>query len=69
VGRQWIDSAGADKDVSKLNAGAKSIAQFSDEYFRLAAANSVAENQIIPMPQPGEERIVSIRGHLYRMTP
>jgi Ca-activated chloride channel homolog len=67
-GRQWIDSSVSDKDIAKLNAEAKTIAQFSDEYFRLAAKNSVAENQILATQQPGEELIVSIRGQLYRIT-
>ena len=67
-GRQWIDSAVSDKDIAKLNTEAKTIAQFSDEYFRLAAKNSVAENQILSTQQPGEELIVSIRGQLYRIT-
>jgi Ca-activated chloride channel family protein len=67
-GQQWIDSSIADKDISKLNATAKTIAQFSDEYFRLAATNSVADNQILSLQQPGEELIVSIRGQIYRIT-
>jgi Ca-activated chloride channel family protein len=68
-GRQWIDSAIADKDLSRLNAEAKTIVQFSEEYFRLVAANSVAENQILATQQPGEELVVSIRGQVYRITP
>jgi uncharacterized protein YegL len=68
-GRQWIDSAVAGKDVSKLNAEAKSITQFSDEYFRLASANSIADNQILSMQQPGDELIVSLHGQLYRILP
>jgi Ca-activated chloride channel family protein len=67
-GQQWIDSSIADEDISKLNAAAKTIAQFSDEYFRLAATNSVADNQILSRQQPGEEFIVSIRGQIYRIT-
>jgi Ca-activated chloride channel family protein len=67
-GQQWIDSSIADRDISKLNASAKTIAQFSDEYFRLAAANSAADNQILATQQPGEELIVSIRGQIYRIT-
>jgi Ca-activated chloride channel family protein len=67
-GQQWIDSSIADKDVSKLNETAKTIAQFSDEYFRLAASNSVADNQILSRQQPGEELILSIRGQIYRIT-
>jgi uncharacterized protein YegL len=68
-GRQWIDSSVAHKDVAKLNSEAKSVVQFSDEYFRLVAANSTAENQILSVQQPGEELIVSMRGNLYRILP
>jgi hypothetical protein len=68
-GRQWIDSKVADKDLSKLNADAKSIVQFSEEYFELAALNSIRDIQILSMQQPGEELRVSIRGHVYRILP
>jgi Ca-activated chloride channel family protein len=68
-GRQWIDSTVADKDISRLNADAKPIVQFSDEYFRLVAANSIVDNQILALQQPGEELIVPIRGQLYRIMP
>lgn len=68
-GRQWIDSAAADKDASKLNSEARRVVQFSEEYFRLARANSIADNQILSMQQPGDELIVSIRGQLYRIVP
>jgi hypothetical protein len=66
-GRQWIDSAVSDRDVSKLNAQAKTVAQFSEEYFRLASQNTVAENQLLAVQRPGEELILSLRGQLYRI--
>jgi Ca-activated chloride channel homolog len=68
-GRQWIDSAVSDRDIARLNAESKPIAQFSDEYFKLAATNSVTDNLILAMQQPGEEMIVSIRGIVYRIMP
>lgn len=68
-GQQWIDSALADKPVDRLNAEARTVAQFSEEYFRLVAANNVAENQILATQQPGEDLIVSLRGQTYRITP
>jgi Ca-activated chloride channel homolog len=68
-GRQWIDSSVAHKDVTKLNSEAKSVVQFSEEYFRLVAANSTADNQILSVQQPGEELIVSMQGRLYRILP
>jgi hypothetical protein len=66
-GRQWIDSAVSDKDVSKLNEKAKTVTQFSEEYFTLAKLNSVADNQILSTQRPGEELIISLRGQLYRI--
>jgi hypothetical protein len=69
VGRQRIDSRVVDKDVSKLNAEAKSIVQFSEEYFKLATLNSVTDNRILSRQQPGEELRGSIRGHVYRILP
>ena len=67
-GRQWIDSRVADRDARKLASEAKVIHQFSDEYFKLAAANSSAENQILATLRPGEELIVELRGTVYRIT-
>jgi Ca-activated chloride channel family protein len=68
-GQQWIDSAVADQKVEQLNATAKAVAQFSDEYFRLATANNFAENQILASQQPGQDLIVLLRGQVYRITP
>jgi hypothetical protein len=68
-GRQWIDSTVTDKPVSALNAQARTVAQFSEEYFQLVRSNSSVENQILAIQQPGEELIVALRGRLYRIVP
>jgi Ca-activated chloride channel homolog len=68
-GQQWIDSTVVDQPVEQLNRNAKSVAQFSEEYFRLAQANSLAENQILATQQPGQDLIVMLRGQVYRITP
>jgi Ca-activated chloride channel homolog len=68
-GQQWIDSDVADQPVDKLNAAARAVAQFSDEYFKLVLANNTAENQILASQQPGQDLIVRLRGQLYRITP
>jgi len=68
-GRQWIDSSVVDTPLDRLNSQARTIAQFSAEYFKLAAANSATDNQILAIQQPGEELIVAIRGQIYRITP
>jgi Ca-activated chloride channel homolog len=68
-GQQWIDSSLADRPVANLNAEARSITQFSDEYFKLAAANNLVENQILAAQQAGVELIVALRGQVYRIVP
>jgi len=68
-GRQWIDSAVSDRKLDQLNEAAKLVAQFSDEYFRLVAANSIPENQIFASQQPDQELIILLRGQVYRITP
>jgi Ca-activated chloride channel homolog len=68
-GRQWIDSTISDRAIAKLNADAKPVAQFSDEYFRLAASNTVTENLILASQPPDEDLLLSIRGQVYRITP
>ncbi len=68
-GQQWIDSSLADQPVDRLNTQAKTVVQFSEEYFRLVAGNNLAENQILATQQPGEELVVSLRGQIYRITP
>lgn len=66
-GNQWIDSSVTDKDIARLNTEAKSITQFSDEYFRLVAGNSVTENQLLSVQRPSEDLIIPLRGQLYRI--
>jgi Ca-activated chloride channel family protein len=68
-GQQWIDSRVADRDLAKLQREAKAIRQFSDDYFKLAAANSPTDNQILAAQRSGEELIVELRGTVYRITP
>lgn len=68
-GRQWIDASVSDKPVDKLNAEAREIRQFSDEYFTLVKANNAAENQILASQQQGEELVVALRGQVYRILP
>jgi Ca-activated chloride channel homolog len=68
-GQQWIDSTVADKPADTLNIQARTIVQFSEEYFKLVTANNLVENQMLATQQPGEELILSLRGQLYRITP
>ncbi|HSW46113.1 MAG TPA: VIT domain-containing protein [Phycisphaerae bacterium] len=67
-GRQWIDSRVADREQEKLQREAKVIRQFSEEYFKLVAANSPTDNQVLAAQRPGEEILVELRGTVYRIT-
>ncbi len=51
------------KDADKI----QTVERFSDEYFKLAAANTVEENQIFASQQAGEELVISLRGQVYRI--
>ena len=51
------------KDADKI----QTIERFSDEYFKLSAANTVEENQIFASQQTGEELVISLRGQVYRI--
>jgi hypothetical protein len=64
-GSQWIDSELSDQNVERLNGAAQRIVQFSEEYFRLAIANNLAENQMLASQQPGQDLIVKLRGQVY----
>ncbi len=68
-GRQWIDSRIADRDLEKLQREAQTVRQFSEDYFKLVAANSPSDNQILATQRPGEELLVELRGTVYRIVP
>ena len=52
-----------DKDKDKIT----EIERFGDEYFKLVAANSKAENEMLANQSEGEELIVRLRGKAYRI--
>jgi Ca-activated chloride channel family protein len=68
-GQQWVDSQLTDKELDKITRDAKEVRQFSEEYFKLVAANSVADNQVLAAQRPGEELVVAFRNQVYRITP
>jgi len=68
-GQQWVDGQLTDKDLAKVNKDAQEVKQFSDEYFKLVAANNVEENQILAVQKPGEELVVALRNQVYRILP
>jgi Ca-activated chloride channel family protein len=66
-GNVWVASNAATADLEKLTQNAKTIDRFSDEYFGLVRANTVAENQVLATQQPGEELVIELRGQVYRI--
>jgi hypothetical protein len=43
------------------------VNRFSDDYFKLIAANTPEENQILARQQSGEELLIKLRGQVYRI--
>ena len=68
-GQQWVESGLTGTEMTQLNKDAKVVKQFSDEYFKLVAANSTSENQVLAVQKPGEEILISLRDQVYRITP
>jgi Ca-activated chloride channel family protein len=55
-------------EENKLEA-AKTLRQFSTDWFDLSHANTRAENELLASQQAGEELIVTLRGQMYRILP
>ncbi len=55
----------AQMDMEKDKAQIKTIERFSDEYFALIRANTVAENQLLSLQEPDDELLVKFRGQAY----
>ena len=66
-GRVWIAANAADVDPEKDTDKIKTIDRFSEEYFELARANSVVENQAMASQQAGEELVIRLRDQVYRI--
>lgn len=68
-GNQWYEPGLADVDVHRDAATIRTIRQFDDDYFALAAANNHDENEVLASQQPGEELLIRLRGQVYRILP
>jgi Ca-activated chloride channel family protein len=66
-GRLWVAANASDIDPKRDAAKIQEIKRFSDEYFRLAKDNTVAENQVFASQQTGEDLMISLRGKTYRI--
>ena len=64
-GRMWVTPKTSELDLKKDKAQIKIIRRYSDEYFELALANTVEENQILASQAPDEELLVTFRSQVY----
>lgn len=64
-GRVWITPATAKLDLQKDKDKIRIIQRYSEEYFQLARANSVADNQILANQAPDDELLVTFRSQVY----
>jgi len=66
-GRLWIASSATKLDPAKDADKIKKVKRFSDEYFKLIRANSVAENQVMASQQDDEQMLIVLRGQAYQI--
>jgi hypothetical protein len=64
-GQLWIDSQASGIDPDRDKDKIKIVQRFGSEYFDLAKANTLAENQLLSTQQPDEELLVVLRGQAY----
>jgi Ca-activated chloride channel homolog len=64
-GKQWIAANAQDVDLERDRQKIQTIDRFSDEYFRLVAANTASENAVLARQQPGEELVIRLRKQVY----
>ncbi|MDP6446815.1 MAG: hypothetical protein QF805_23690, partial [Pirellulaceae bacterium] len=64
-GKVWVASNAKDVDLAKDKAKMKQVTRFSEDYFKLVAANSAAENALFAQQQTGQELLIRLRGELY----
>ncbi|MCJ7543502.1 MAG: VWA domain-containing protein [Phycisphaerae bacterium] len=66
-GNVWVAANAAQVDLENLPSEVRTVERFSEDYFQLTRANTVAENQVLASQQPGEELIITLRGQVYRI--
>lgn len=57
----------SDVDIDRQKAEISEVKRFTDEYFRLVAANTTQENELLAAQQDDEELIVRLQGKIYRI--
>lgn len=66
-GKTWVAEDARDADLDNGANKIQTIARFSDDYFKLVAANSPDENAVLARQNAGEEFILKLRGQYYRI--
>lgn len=68
-GKLWIAANAKDIDPSETEdeKQIKTIERFSDDYFKLIAANTASENAVLAVQKEGEELIIRLREQVYRI--
>ena len=64
-GKQWVAANAQDVDLQRDQDKIKTVERFSDEYFRLTAANTPSENAVLARQQAGEELLIRLRNQVY----
>lgn len=64
-GQQWVAANAKDVDLKNEADKIKTVERFSEDYFKLVAANTASENAVLARQQPGEELVIKIRGQIY----
>jgi Ca-activated chloride channel homolog len=64
-GQQWFAANAKDVDVKKDADKIKTVTRFSENYFKLVAANTASENAVLSRQQAGEELVIKLRGQIY----
>ena len=64
-GSQWFAANAKDVDLKRDADKVKTLERFSDEYFKLVAANTATENAVLARQQAGEELVIKLRGQIY----
>ncbi|MHC4562871.1 MAG: hypothetical protein ACYS8X_08885, partial [Planctomycetota bacterium] len=67
-GRVWVAANASKVDPNRDQDKIQIVQRMSDEYFALARANTVAENQILASQRADEELLIALRGRVYLIT-
>ena len=64
-GALWVAANAADLDPQADRTKIQVVERYSDEYFRLARANTTVENSILATQRANEKLLIRLRGQAY----